>query len=473
MHAIDYAILVFYMLGMVVLGVAVARRGSSVRGYFVGERPIGSGHLGLSIAATDVGGGFSIGLGGLGFTLGLSGSWLLFTGLLGAWITAVVLVPRVKPLGDRFGWTSYGEFLEHRYDARVRLLASFVSALGYTAFVGGQVLAGAKLAAVAFEVDVTVAVMVMASVIVLYTTLGGLSAVVLTDTVQWWILLLGLGLFALPLAWQEVGGLPGLQAALPEGHLSLLAASPGQLALWLATIVPIWFVANTLYQRMYAARDVAQAQRAWYFAGLLEWPCMGLLGAFLGVLARVLFPGGDPESAVPLLIREVLPVGATGLVLAAYFAAIMSTADSCLLAAVGHLTTDFDARFLRPDLSDALRLRSTRVLTMVVGFASVSVALWLPSVLEVIMLSYGFMVCGLFVPTLAGVVTRRASARGALWSIATGGSLAVLLPLLPEAVLGPLAGVPAVALALPLSLVVLLVLSPRGAEQRERPRSAA
>ena len=60
-----------------------------------------SGHIGLSVVATDVGGGFSIGLGGLGFAIGISGSWMLFTGLIGAWLSAYFLIPKVFKLGSK------------------------------------------------------------------------------------------------------------------------------------------------------------------------------------------------------------------------------------------------------------------------------------------------------------------------------------------------------------------------------------
>ena len=74
------------MLGV---GVYFFRKNKNVEDYYVGGRSMSSWHIGLSVVATDVGGGFSIGLGGLGFTIGIAGSWMLFTGLVGAWVSAV------------------------------------------------------------------------------------------------------------------------------------------------------------------------------------------------------------------------------------------------------------------------------------------------------------------------------------------------------------------------------------------------
>jgi SSS family solute:Na+ symporter len=425
MHLIDFLILGTYFIGMLGVGLYFQRRQSGLDEYFVGGRRMGAGHIGLSVVATDVGGGFSIGLGGLGFVMGLSASWLLFSGLVGAWLAAVVLVPRVKVIGQTHQHRSFPDFLAYRFGEPTRLVAAVVSAIGYAGFTGSQLLAGGKLASAAFEFDLTTAVLLMSVVIVVYTALGGLQAVVYTDTLQWLILFIGLIGLAIPLGFVAVGGLSGLRDALPAEYFSLGNVSALQVATWMVTIVPIWFVAMTLYQRIHAASDVSTARRAWFAAGLLEYPAMAFMGATLGMFARVLHPATDPEMGLPLLIRDVLPVGATGLVLAAYFAAIMSTADSCLLASVGNLIDDIIGRHLSPSSSERSLLVLSRVLTLIVGFGSVTFALYVPRVIDSILLAYSFMVAGLFFPTLGALFWRRVSGTAAFWSILSGGVVTV------------------------------------------------
>ena len=430
MHLIDYAILVLYFAAMLGVGLYFNRRQTGLDEYFVGGREMSARHIGLSVVATDVGGGFSIGLGGLGFVMGLSASWLLFTGLVGAWLAAVILVPRVKAVGDTHLHRSFPDFLAHRYGEPTRLVAALVSAIGYAGFTGSQLLAGGKLASAAFEFNLTTAVLLMSVVIVAYTALGGLQAVVYTDTAQWGILFFGLIGLAIPLGYRAVGGLAGLRAVLPPEFFTLTNVSPLQVLTWMATIVPIWFVAMTLYQRIHASRDVATARRAWFVAGLLEYPAMAFMGATLGMFARVLFPAAEPEMGLPLLIRDVLPIGATGLVLAAYLAAIMSTADSCLLASVGNVIDDIAGRSIAPATSERAMLVWSRVLTLVIGFGSVSFALYVPRVIDSILLAYSFMVAGLFFPTLGALFWSRASGIAAFWSIVGGGGTTVGLTVL-------------------------------------------
>lgn len=454
MHLIDLLLIAGFFVGMLAYGFTLRESHASVDDYFVGKRDMGAGKIGLSVVATDVGGGFSIGLGGLGFAMGLSGSWLLFTGLLGAWLAAVFLIPKVKPLSDRHQMLTFPELLAHRFGERCRVLAAIVSACGYAGFVGSQMLAGGKLSAAAFGIPLPLAVLGMSVVIVLYTALGGIKAVILTDVVQWIVLLGGLALIALPLSYQAAGGWSGLQAALPPEHFSFTAITPGLFMTWLVTIVPIWFVGMTLYQRIYAVRDVKTAQRAWLIAGLLEWPVMAILGTVLGMIARVLFPAVEAEMGLPMLIREILPVGAMGVVVAAYFSAIMSTADSCLLASVGNLVHDLYRRF-RPEASQASLLRLTRLLTLTVGFGSVGFALLIPRVIDSIVVAYSFMVAGLFFPTLAALYWKRATPVGAFWSMLLGGGVTVAGTFYP-----PLLGeIEPIFVGLPVSAAVLVILS--------------
>lgn len=427
MHTLDVAIIAVYFAGMLGVGLYFQRRQTGLDEYFVGGRQMTSKHIGLSVVATDVGGGFSIGLGGLGFVMGISASWLLFSGLIGAWLAAVFLIPRVRTIGETHVHRSFPDFLAHRFGEKTRLVAALVSAIGYAGFTGSQLLAGGKLASAAFNFDLTTAVLVMSVVIVVYTALGGLQAVVYTDTLQWIVLFAGLIGLGIPLGYRAVGGMPGLRAALPSEYFSLSNVSALQFTTWMVTIVPIWFIAMTLYQRIHASRDTASARRAWFLAGLLEYPAMAFMGAILGMFARVLFPTADPEMGLPLLIRDVLPTGATGILLAAYFAAIMSTADSCLLASVGNLVDDIVGRHVAPAASERSLLVLSRVLTLVVGFGSVLFALFVPQVIDSILLAYSFMVSGLFFPTLAALFWRRASSVACFWSILLGGGATVVL----------------------------------------------
>lgn len=434
---IDYLIFSVYMASIIGIGLYFFKKNKDHEDYYVGGRNISPTHVGLSIAATDVGGGFSIGLGGLGYAIGLSGSWLLFTGLVGAWLSAVFIIPRVKRIDKKHSMLTYPDFLAHRYGRPVALLAALISGVGYLGFTGAQVLAGAKLMAGTVLPDVVFgmnslgfALVVMGAVIVLYTVLGGIKAVIYTDTVQWIVLFGGLLLFALPAALIKIGGFRALRNALPEGHLSLFQIEPITFINWMITIIPIWLIGMTLYQRMYACRDERDAKKAWYLAGLFEYPAMAFIGVALGACGRALFTDIESEMAVPLLIKNVLPTGLTGIVVAAYFSAVMSTADSCLMAASGNFVNDLLEKLSRSPWSSRKHVLVSQIVTLLTGSVAILLALQFNTVLDGILHAYAFMVSGLTVPTLGAFFWKRSSATAALLAMLAGGGLTLTLLIL-------------------------------------------
>jgi SSS family solute:Na+ symporter len=444
MTIIDYIVFFLYFLAMLGVGFYFLRKNKDQEDYYVGGRNMGARHIGLSVVATDVGGGFSIGLGGLGFAMGLSGSWMLFTGLLGAWLTAVFLIPRISTLSKEQNLLTFPQIFTHFFDKRVALIAGIISGIGYIGFTSSQLLAGAKLASATFlELDLQTALIIMGVLAVGYTVIGGLKAVIYTDTIQWIILLVGLVFIGIPLSYYAIGGWAAIEESVSPEMLRLDNLDWITFLNWFITIVPIWFVGMTLYQRIYACRDVKTAQKAWYIAGLFEYPIMAFMGVLLGLFANVAFTnsmfeyagfsaesGIDAEMGLPLLLRTVMPSGLLGLMLSAYFSAIMSTADSCLMAASGNVVTDIIEPLHKNELNNKNSLKYSQLATLLIGIFALLLASGMQNVLELMLMSYAFMVSGLFVPVLVALFGKNKNATAALWSMIFGGSTTLLLIIL-------------------------------------------
>ena len=441
MHPVDLSLFVIYVIGLLAFGAYFFRKNKAGDDYYVGGRKMGSVHIGLSVVATDVGGGFSIGLGGLGFVMGIAGSWMLFTGLVGAWIAAVFLIPKVKQ--NAFFDTAYTfpQLFEHYYNTKVAFVAAIISAIGYMGFTSSQMLAGAKLASGTFaDLDQQTALYIMGVVAVIYTVLGGLKAVIYTDTVQWALLMIGLVFIGIPFAYLEIGGLEAIKATVAPEMLSLTNVTWQELVYWAVTIIPIWFVGMTLYQRIYACRDEKTAKRAWYLAGVFEWPVMAFLGVLLGLFARVAADQGmfaylgagdisatDPETGLPMLLRTVLPVGFLGIMMAAYFSAILSTADSCLMASSGNIVTDIIGKFFPFKSNNQKFVRLSQVVTLIIGVIALFLAGAMTNVLNLMLDSYAFMVSGLFVPVIGALYWQKSTPAGALVAMLAGGITTISL----------------------------------------------
>lgn len=247
--------------------------------------------------------------------------------------------------------------------------------------------------------------------------------------------LIGIGL---PIGFIKIGGWNAIQQTLPPNFLSLTNINFTTFFNWIITIVPIWFVGMTLYQRIYACKDEKTAKKAWKIAGLFEYPIMAFMGVTLGLFSRVAFEQGmftsigyapsaelDAELGLPLLLRTILPVGLMGLMMSAYFSAIMSTADSCLMAASGNLTTDIFGYFKK-----SISIKNSQIITFLIGGLAIVLATMMQNVLELMLYSYAFMVSGLLIPVLGSLLLKKPSANAAFYSMITGGATTLVLIIL-------------------------------------------
>jgi SSS family solute:Na+ symporter len=381
MHALDLLAIAIYFVVLIGIGLSVARRERGIgesESFLAADRNMNLVQTTASTAATDIGGGFSIAMGGLGFTLGISGSWLIAISGLSVIMVSFLMVPKVKRWADR-----------------VKFLSG--------------------------------------AIILAYTALGGLKAVIYTDVFQMVVLMIGIVFIAVPIGLWQVGGWSGIVAHFSSDPATASLVDWGavgwrQAIGWFFSIFPVWFISIAAMQRIVAARDEMTARRAFFLTGVpIEWPLFAIGSTLIGMIARILLPDiADPELATPMIILELLPIGVAGIVIAAYIAAVMSTADSVLMGPVAIFTNDIYRKHLQPDASDASLVRVARIATLVFGTLGIGMAYLVPNVLDLILYAYTFGAAGLFFPMLALLFWPRATASGAFWSILCAGSAAVI-----------------------------------------------
>lgn len=436
LHTLDLIAIGIYFVVLIWIGLRVARRehgSGESESFLAADRNMNLLQTTASTAATDLGGGFSIAMGGLGFTLGISGSWLIAISGLSVVLVSFLMVPKVKTWADRVKGLTTGDLFEARFDRRTGTVAAVVIGVAWFTFVGGQIIAGAKLMQATIAIDLTVAVVLSGAVILTYTALGGLKAVIYTDVFQMIVLLIGIVFIAAPIGLYTVGGWSGIVehfSANPETQSMVEWDAIGwkKLAGWFLAIFPVWFISIAAMQRIVAARDEKTARRAFFLTGVpIEWPLFAIGSTLIGLIARMLMPElQDPELATPMLIMKLLPVGLAGFVIAAYIAAVMSTADSVLMGPVAIFTNDIYRKYLRPNASEQSIVRVARIATLVLGVLGIGLAYLVPNVLDLILYAYTFGSAGLFFPMLGLLFWKRATASGAFWSMLGGGLAAII-----------------------------------------------
>ena len=371
---LDAAIVVAYLVGIIVIGLISSRRQASTSSeYFLAGRSLRWPMIGLALFATNISTVHLIGLAADGYRVGLvvgNFEWMatFFLMLLGLVFAPFYFRNKISTLP---------EYLERRFSRGSRMFLAFMAVVGALFIhIGLSLFAGSTILEQFFGIPVIWSIVIISAATALYTVLGGLKAVVVTESIQTVLLLVGafcvtwFGMGAL--AEQGITSLTDLKAAAKPEQLSMIR-SEGDFPWWhmLAgyPVLAIWYwcADQTIVQRVLGASTQRDAQIGPIFAGFIK-----ILPLFVmvlpGVMAYVLFAeqiGDQPNQALPTLIDQLIPVGLKGLIAAALLAALMSTIAGALNSAATLVSIDLVKNF-NPGTSDKALLMIGRVTACVV-----------------------------------------------------------------------------------------------------------
>jgi SSS family solute:Na+ symporter len=290
--------------------------------------------------------------------------------------------------------------------------------LAYALMIGvTSILAIGTVLEVLFDLPFWISVLLGGGVVVVYSTIGGMWSLTLTDIVQFVIKTVGLMFVLLPICLYRVGGWDELVSKLPASNFSFTSIG------WdtIITYFMIYFfgilIGQDIWQRVFTAKTAKVAKYAGTFAGFY---CIlyGLTCALIGMAAHVLIPDLDNvNNAFAAIVKVSLPDGIRGLVIAAALAAMMSTASAGLLAASTVLTEDLLPK-LRGGKQSSLNIN--RLFTLLTGFAVLAIALVVNDVISALTLAYNLLVGGMLVPLIGAIFWKRATTAGAISSMSLG-----------------------------------------------------
>jgi len=439
--AVDLLVIAGYFIILLGIGIWAARRKKNESAdFFLASRDVGWIAVGASLFASNIGSEHLVGLAGTGAASGLAVGHF-------EWLACLILLLLgwlFVPFYLRSGVYTMPEFLERRYNAASRTYFTWVSIIGYvltkisvTLFAGGVVMRA--VTGLSFWTSAVVLIVITG----LYTVTGGLRAVIFTEVAQTVVLILGSATLAI-LGIQAAGGWSGLEAKVPPEFFSMWRPASDPDFPWTgivfgAPILGVWYWCTDQYivQRALAARNVTEARRGTILAGFLK-----VLPVFIfvlpGVVAAALYQdvrSGAADSAYPVLVTRLLPVGLKGLVLAGMLAALMSSLASAFNSCSTLLTWDV-YRKARPQASEAQLVTVGRLTTVVLVGVSL---LWIPFMKYISSQLYIYLqsVQAYIAPPIAacfllGLFFRRLNGTGALSSLLTGfvlGALRLVLEL--------------------------------------------
>ncbi|MAI71913.1 MAG: sodium:solute symporter [Rhodopirellula sp.] len=435
---INNVVLIGYLLGMVAIGFHFARRTKNTDDFFRGGKSVAWWAAGCSIFATM--------LSSLTYTGVPSKSyaqdWVYSVGNFMIPLVALIAVYVALPFYRGIDATSAYEYLEKRFNRGTRLFGSASFTLFHVFRMAVVMSLTGMALAVATPLTPTQSVLLMGFMSILYCTMGGIEAVIWTDTVQT-VILLGGALIALFVLFSGIDG--GWQGFIDHSEASEkfkitnlnLDATSAQIALWVIVVggvaqnVSSYTADQAVVQRYMTTKNRHLAARSiWLNAGLAivaTFLFFGLgtaLHAFYQSNPQKLDPTITTDQIFPLFIAHEMPIGLAGLIVAGIFAAAQSTVSTSMNSTATTLVTDF----LRPlDVcrTDLGYLRSARILTLVIGVLGTLIGLLFVNPDIKSLFDEFLKIIGLFMGVLGGLfvlgaMTRRANGMGALTGAIVG-----------------------------------------------------
>lgn len=415
---LNVIIIIGYFGLMIACGVVAMRRSSTAEDYLVAGRSLPLWMFFPCLSAVILGGGSTFGSASQAYQHGLSGGWI--TIMFGAGILAIGLglASRIAHLKVY----TLSEMLERRYAHGTRFVSAVISTVYTTMISVVQIVALGTVLKALLGWDLNTAIVIGGVVTMIYTLLGGMVAISITDFIQFVLMAIGV-VILLVMGFDAADGFTAVVAAAPEGFFSLTNIGGQKMLTYFLLFFLGIMIGQDIWQRMFTAKTDKTAAVGSIFAGVFSigW---GLAMGLCGILAYILVPGVTPQESLPMLVLEVLPIGLSGIVLAALMSALMSTVDSTVLAAATLITNDLISPAM--DLDEEQETKVSRVVTALVGAVVIGLAVVVGNVFTALDLAYAYLSGCVFVPIMAAFFWKKATWQGALASMAVSGAVVTI-----------------------------------------------
>jgi Na+/proline symporter len=442
---LDYTVFTAYMIGVCAIGVITAAKVRNSADLFAAGRQAPWWMAGLSSYMTMFSAATFVVWGGIAYRYGIVAVVINLTYGVAALLVGYFVAARWRQLGV----LTAAEFVELRFGKAALAVFTALNLVAKMLAVGAGLYSLAVIICALVPLDagnvmqdpatghlsLTWTVVMLGTMVVVFTAAGGLWAVLVTDVVQFVIIMIAVSLVA-PLIIARAGGLQNFAASAPAGFFRPTGGNwnwwiiAGWCAIQFTMIGAEW----AFVQRYLCVSSQRSARKVAYLFGAL-YLVSPLLWMLPPMVYRTINPQADPEQAYILACQAVLPAGAIGLMLAAMAAATLSGIDSQLNVFAGVLTNDFYKPFLRPRAADSEIVRVGRMLTTVLGAVLIGLALLAPrwgGVENVIIKVTSLYVGPLLLPTIWGLFSRKLTS-SAMWATVAASAIGATIVFLLQA----------------------------------------
>ena len=426
-------IVVFYLLVMLFIGWYSSKKITSNTDFMVAGRRLGPFLMAGTLAATEIGGGSSLGVVQQGMqNHGISAAWYIIT--MGfAFVILTFLAPKFRAATVK----TVPEYFRRRYGKSAGLVTAIIMLLPLIGLTAGQFIASSVILSTMLGISYKTAVIIVAVVVTIYSIMGGLWSVTLTDFIQVFLIIIGM-IIAVPFAMRLAGGWGNVVANVPAETFNMFKGySPMAVISLTIMYVATFTVGQEAVSRYYAARDGKAAKQGSILAAIINF-IYAFIPAVLGIITLALINMGKFNAedfadvgaryALPVLAMEAMPAVICGLLFAGIISATMSSSDSDLLGAGSIFANDIYRAVLKPDASSEEVMKVTKIVMAIVGVASMFIALFnTSSLVNLLMFCFTLRAAGAFFPYVLGHYWTGASLAGTIASLISGSIVVVYL----------------------------------------------
>ncbi len=439
-HPIDISLIIAYLLGLTIFGFFFGKRIKSASDYFLAGKSLSWWLIGLSIIGTNIGSNDYVGGAGGAYKIGIAQANFEWIGAIPAMIlSALVFIPFYW----RAGVFSIPEYLGKRYNDAVRIISAVILSLFSIVITGVFLWSTALMLKTYLGWPISFSIIVTSAVSGFYTITGGLEAVAITDAIQVGIMFVGASIVTF-VGFQRAGGFTQfvqtvrakhplhLKAFLPSNHPSF--PWPGVLLGLGMVLSPAYWCANqAILQRSLGAKTEWDGRASMIFAALAKMfvPFMIVIpGFFALILCKD--PLANADQALPWVVKNLLPVGVSGLMFVAFIAALQSSITSTINSTSVMITRDIVGLIYPRTMGGDLELRLGKFFTfavLVVGMLCAPITAKFEGIYVFVQFMLSLFQGPMFALTLLGIMRKEITPTAGLWTIILGVSFALMMGL--------------------------------------------
>lgn len=398
---------------VLIIAVAKDKKSDSVLEYFFAGRSLPFWALSITFIASWWGAGSAISTADLAYEDGMGAFWYYGVPVLISTLLMIIMSKTIRGVGH----LTQGKMMEARYSPLVSKLLSVMIFLFMTITAASQMVGIGDFFGTYLGMDYEIAVLVGTGIVLAYSVLGGFRGVVLTDVIQFCLLLVS-AVIVFAIAMTNAGGFAAIAeraAALGKpDYMQFLSGGKKYLA-YVITFGCAWMIQANVWQRISATRNNADAKKMTVTSFIAYIP-LYLIVVFTGMAGLVLYPTLPKGGVVLAIITDYMTPLVGMIVFVGISAAIMSTMDSLINTGAMTLTVDLYSS----GADEKKRLRFSRAATVIVTVLAILISLRVRSILSVSWIASDIITTGVFVPLIAGFIWRRGNSRGAFCSMAVG-----------------------------------------------------